>query len=123
MGRNHSRRLRVLDDISDCSQTVTVSHHNTVPDLTEPRVSRAIVEKMVASTQNTGPRMLRPDGRIARNKDEEDKAGIRDADSSEVDPITPDAVPPVQPFVPEVRQIVYEHFDGSGREDGASSRV
>ena len=33
---------------------------------------------------------------MAGNKDEEDKAGIRDADSSEVDPITPDAVPPVQ---------------------------
>ena len=57
-GAHHSRRLRVLHDISDCSQTVTVSHYNTVPDLTEPRVSRAIVEKMVASTQNTGPRML-----------------------------------------------------------------
>jgi hypothetical protein len=28
-----------------------------------------------------------------------------------------------QPFVPEVRQMVYEHFEGSGREDGASSRV
>ena len=72
------------------------------------RVSRAIVEKIIASTQNIGPTMLGQTGRISGNMGEEDKAGVCDADSSDADPITPDTVPPVQ------RR---SHGDGSDRKE------